>query len=448
LLKGLAPLSKEDVINLVNDSNKSKKGSQQVSDFSLNAEMKEKVIREMGEDKYRKAISIYQKLHGKNPENSLYSHLYTKAKSCFVVHFYNNKLSPFAVIEIVHDIKKTSDVAEIDIEIFNELQKKGDKKASIKNIVKSFEDRHEIDVLTSIDKLMQSGVVKEVEPEIFIDAIKLEENEHFEKLFKKKEKNKLFDIDVSKNLTPLMLSVVTGNYSEEIAKEFGVKVFEKGAAPVLHDYEMTFLMFASMIGNYEAVEFLLLNNVKPNLHNGNGVTALMLALENRHDDIAILLMSNRADVNAKNKNDYSALMIAAAKGMAHVVDHMIKLKVDVNHVNSKGQTALISALRFNNENIVVSLIAAGTDLNSKDVEGHTPIYYAESVVVTELIRRGARHSKQIKKKQNKKRKKKLAYDKNIFKDEKEVVPSSCHGYVFSFMTPVAVLILIYYYVIR
>jgi ankyrin repeat protein len=141
-------------------------------------------------------------------------------------------------------------------------------------------------------------------------------------------------------------------------------------------------------------------------------------------------------------------MIAAAKGMSHVVDHMIKFKVNVNHVNLKGQTALISALRFNNEDIVVSLIAAGTDLNSRDADGHTPLYYAESVVITELIRRGARYSKQIKKKQIKKRKKKLAYEKNILTDEKDVVPTSYHVYVFSFMTLVAVLILIYYYVIN
>jgi ankyrin repeat protein len=54
---------------------------------------------------------------------------------------------------------------------------------------------------------------------------------------------------------------------------------------------MTFLMLASMIGNYEAVEFLLAQHAKPDLHNGNGVTALMLALQNGYDEIALLLMN-------------------------------------------------------------------------------------------------------------------------------------------------------------
>ena len=445
IVKGTGvPLSEENIIDLVNNSDESKVHSQQVSEFSLDASLKEKAEIEMVENKYKTAISVYQKLHTDCPDNPLYAHLYTKAVSCLIVHFYKNKISPFSVFEVADDIDKATDSTEIDVEVFYELQKNDDGRSSLKSLIKSLDDRHEIDVLNSIYKLLEECIIRKIEPETFIDAIELDNNENFEKLFKKKDKNKLFNTEITKNLTPLMLSVVSGNYPEEIAEEFGEEVFEKGSEPVLHDYEMTLLMLAAMLGNYEAAEFLISKGVKIDKHNGNGVTALMLALENRHDDVALLLMRKGADVNAKNKIGYSALMIAAAKGLSHVVDYMIRLGVDVNHLNAHGQTALISALRFNHEDIVVSLIAAGTDLNCKDDEGHTPIDYAESVAVTELIRKGARHSQQIKKKRSRKKKKELnAYKRNLLKDEKEVVPGSFPVFVFLILVFITITINVY-----
>jgi len=435
LLKGPGvPLSKEDVLELVNRSEKSKKPAPQVMNFSLDASTVEKAYVEMGENKYRTAIARYQKLTEVYPNNPLYAHMCDQAKSCFVVLFYNNRLSPFSVVELVGDIKDVPNVSELDTELFYELQKNEDKRSSVRRIIKSMDDRNEIDILTSLSKLMESGFIKESEPDTLINAIKLGRNDIYEDLFKKKEKNSLFDVNVTDNLTPLMLSSVTGNYPEEIAEEFGAQKFEKGAEPVLHDYKMTPLMLASMLGNYEAAEFLLSKNVKTEKNNGNGVTALMLALENRHDDVALLLIRKGADVNAKNKNNYSALMIATAKGLSHVVDYMIRLDVDVNQINANGQTALITALRFNHEDIVVSLIAAGTDLVSKDFSGNEPIYYAESVVVTELIRKGAKFSQQIKKKRVKRKRKELkAYKRNLVKDEKHVLPGSFPVFIFAML---------------
>jgi hypothetical protein len=216
-----------------------------------------------------------------------------------------------------------------------------------------------------------------------------------------------------------MLSVISGTTEDDLAEKPGAKSFKTGLKPVLYDYEMTYLMLASMIGNYEAVEFLLSHHAKPDLHNGNGVTALMLALQNGYDEIALLLMNKGADVNAKNQNNYSALMIAASKGMAHIVDFMIKLKVDVNQLNSKGQSALISALRFNHKDIVLSLIAAGTDLNHKDLNGTLPVDHAESPEMAELIRKGTKNAKQIKEKLNKKKDDLEISEKDLIKKERQ-----------------------------
>jgi ankyrin repeat protein len=278
---------------------------------------------------------------------------------------------------------------------------------------------------------MNNGIIREIEPATFIDAVNTGKREHFEKLFKKDEINSFLETDISSNLTPLMLSVVSGSNHEHISEELEVNGLYSRNKPVLHGYQMTPVMVASMLGNYEAVEFLLLNNAKPDLHNGNGVTALMLALQNGHDNIAFLLMEYKADVNAKNENGYSALMIAASKGMPHVVDYMIKKGVDVNHLNSIGQSALISALRFDHKEIVVSLIASGTDLTHRDRDGHSPLYYAENLEMVDLIQKGLWNSKWIKFRQNNKKRKIKSHDRNIFKNEKEVVPGSLPVFLFS-----------------
>lgn|GEM_PF-1437376 len=435
-----APLSRETVIRLVNDSSRRKKSARLVSSFVI-APMNEKVRPEVEGDRFKQEISIFQKLYNEDPENSIYSHCFVKAKSCFIVDFYNNKLSPFAVIEVVDNIDKIADIKEIDNEIVEVIKKEGGR-FSIRNIVKLLEDLHEIDVLTSINKLLTHKVIKEIEPQTLIDAIRLGRNEHFDDLLKKEEINKFLEMDISMNLTSSMLSVISGDYSEDIAEEVGLEASGTGTMS-LHNYEMTFLMLASMLGNYEAAEFLLMNHANTDLHNGNGVTPLMLALENSHDDIAMLLLDNGAGVDAKNSNGYSALMIAAAKGMAHIVDYMIRLNVDVNQMTSNGQTALHSALRFDNEEIVVSLIAAGIDLNTKDKEGHFPLYYAESVEVIELIKKGAGNSKRIKKKLNKKRNDMLAFDRNILSNKNESVPGTFAVFLFATLLVAASFVNVY-----
>lgn len=159
----------------------------------------------------------------------------------------------------------------------------------------------------------------------------------------------------------------------------------------------------------------------------------MLALKNGYDEIALLLMKSGADVNAKNRNSYSALMIAASKGMTRIVDFMIKLKVDVDHLNSKGQSALNIAIIFNHRDIVVSLIAAGADLSLADKDGHPPIYYAESVEMTELIQKGLLNSKRIKKRSDKKQKDLKNPEKNLLKDEKDVAPGSFPVFMFTIL---------------
>jgi ankyrin repeat protein len=426
-----APLTKEDIVNLVNESRKCKKCTMSITaDFTLDALLEENTQTGKGTSKCKERISVFQKLHNEDHDNPLYTYCFTKAVSCFIIDFYKNKISPFATITINDNLKKLSNANQFDIRIYEIINNAGGT-ASIRNIIKSIPDRNEIDILVSIHKLLKKEVVKEIKPETFLDAVKMGKAEHFENLLKKEDLNRLFFTDISSDLTPYMLSVISGSNCEKIAEEIKTNSTYSRGKPVIHDYEMTYIMLASMTGNYEAAEYLLRNGADPDLHNGNGVTALMLALQNGHDDLAFLLMDYRADVNAKNGNGYSALMIAASKGMPHIVDNIIKHGADVNFLNSSKQSALNSAVRFGQKDVVISLVAAGSDINIRDIDGHTPLYYAESPEITELLQKGSRNSKLIKKELNKKRQNRINYKRNLLKDEKEVVPGSLPVFLFS-----------------
>ena len=445
ITKGMgAPLTKDEIIKLVNESTKCKKCSMAITaDFTLDALLEENTQTGKGQNKCKERISIFQKLHNEDPGNPLYSYCFTKAVSCFIIDFYKNKVSPFAAIKITDDIKMLSNANQFDIRIYEIINNEGGA-TSIRKIIKSMTDRNEIDILVSTYKLLKKGVVKETEPGTFLDAVKMGKIGHFEKLLKKEDLNNLFFTDISSNLSPYMLSVISGVNCEKIAEEIKSNANYSRGKPVLHDYEMTYVMLASMTGNYEAAEYLLKNGANLDLHNGNGVTALMLALQNGHDDLAFLLMDYGADVNAKNGNGYSALMIAASKGMPHIVDNMIKHGADVNFLNSSKQSALNSAVRFGHKDVVISLVAAGADINIRDIDGHTPLYYAESPEITELLQKGSRNSKLIKKKLDKKRQNIVDYKRNILKDEKEVVPGSLPVFLFSTLFIVTSLINIHF----
>lgn len=423
-----APLSKEEIITLVSESGKCEKcSSDATSEVTINALLKQN--NQIG-NKCREIISVFCELHNEDPENPLYSHFFSRAVSCYIIDFYKNRLSPFAIIKIIEDINTLSSANEFDLLIY-EIIKNESGKDSLRNVIKTMTYENEIDVLVSIDKLMTGGIIMPVVPETFIDAVKLGRTEHFESLLRVKEIDNLFSADISTNLSPYMLSVISGANCEKIAEEIKSNANYSRGKPVLHDYEMTYVMLASMTGNYEAAEYLLKNGANPDLHNGNGVTALMLALQNGHDDLAFLLMDYGVDVNAKNGNGYSALMIAASKGMPHIVDNMIKHGADVNFLNSSKQSALNSAVRFGHKDVVISLVAAGADINIRDIDGHTPLYYAESPEITELLQKGSRNSKLIKKELDKKRQNIVDYKRNILKDEKEVVPGSLSVFLFS-----------------
>jgi ankyrin repeat protein len=207
------------------------------------------------------------------------------------------------------------------------------------------------------------------------------------------------------------------------------------------------------LGDLDRVRACLEKGADVNARDPNGQTALHVAVNNEHRDVAELLISKGADVNAKDGRGDTPLICAVEKGDRNTVTLLVTKGADVNYTprddylpllhsmvwagdvntvkllvdhgakfdvqdRSSGWTAFrFAAWQGNRELVeffaskggdvstlplaacvgnlaqVKSLVESGADPNAKDDFGWTPLYWAVSTgqeeVAEYLIRRGA-----------------------------------------------------------
>ena len=100
----------------------------------------------------------------------------------------------------------------------------------------------------------------------------------------------------------------------------------------------------------------------------DGCTALYMAAQNGHTEVASLLLSHKADVDKVKKNGFTALMIAAQEGHIDVAALLLSHKADVDKARNNGVTALHVAAHNGHTDVVGVLIKCGADptLKNKD----------------------------------------------------------------------------------
>ena len=133
---------------------------------------------------------------------------------------------------------------------------------------------------------------------------------------------------------------------------------------------------------HAAVENGHLQTVRMLLKNGalqgdsmEGATPLVIALQYKHPDIALLLLEDGWDdpkIDAKVPSDgSSALFVASLYGFEVVVKRLIERKAKINIRNRQGATSLSAALSNNHDAIVNILIDAGANLETDDKTEHS-----------------------------------------------------------------------------
>lgn len=90
------------------------------------------------------------------------------------------------------------------------------------------------------------------------------------------------------------------------------------------DNNKSILMYASWIGNGEAVEHLVTNGAEVNAHDSSGTTALHLAIWKSQNTIALYLLKHGASAAAMSNDGMTPLDIAIMKENKEVVEAIKK----------------------------------------------------------------------------------------------------------------------------
>lgn len=162
-----------------------------------------------------------------------------------------------------------------------------------------------------------------------------------------------------------------------------------------------------------------------NTRDGSGKSLLLLAVIDKHGEMAALLTEKGADVNLQDNIQDSPFLYAGASGQTELVKlflahgarfdvfnryngtalipacergHVETVRVlantkgfPVNHVNRLGWTALMEAIVLGNgskkyQEIVQLLKDGGADLGIPDHDGVTPLQHAQNRGFTEIVR--------------------------------------------------------------
>ncbi len=151
--------------------------------------------------------------------------------------------------------------------------------------------------------------------------------------------------------------------------------------------------FAKM-GSTEMVSLLIEEDgVDIDFQDSEGSTALMLAINNWHTEVAKLLFYKGADFNLKTCCGQTALMSAAYSGNIEIVRLFIEDGVDIDLQDSENITALMLAALHGHMKVVRLLLHNGADPNLKTRCSITALmsaaYSGHKDIVKLLIENGA-----------------------------------------------------------
>ena len=146
------------------------------------------------------------------------------------------------------------------------------------------------------------------------------------------------------------------------------------------------LLEAVTAGHNEAVEFLLqLETVNIDHTDKEGKTALMLACERGHEDIAHSLLSVGANVNLQDNNGWTALMTASEHNHISIINMLLQANANPHLKKSNGSNALMIATFDGHYEVVELLISIGVDYKYQREDGSNAFMFACQNGYTQIV---------------------------------------------------------------
>ena len=131
---------------------------------------------------------------------------------------------------------------------------------------------------------------------------------------------------------------------------------------------------AAQMGNIDKVKALLDQGIDVDIKDKAGMTPLLLAISNKHNEVAKFLIERGADVNAGNRQGIVPLYRALWNQDLEMVKLLLANGANVNAQHAQtGYTPLHWAAMMDNKEIVELVLAAGGNVNAKSNSGETPL---------------------------------------------------------------------------
>ena len=154
--------------------------------------------------------------------------------------------------------------------------------------------------------------------------------------------------------------------------------------------EMSALMRAAKHNNIPGVRALLKAGADVNARNGEGETALMLALNwTAETNLPVIqaLLAAGADVNVHMQDGWTVLMAASMDSRENVIQALLSAGADPKAQRADGDTALMLAAENNRHGETIrALLAAGSEVNARNGEGKTALMRAAAYNSLDVVR--------------------------------------------------------------
>ncbi|XP_056195449.1 ankyrin repeat domain-containing protein 26-like isoform X2 [Falco biarmicus] len=150
--------------------------------------------------------------------------------------------------------------------------------------------------------------------------------------------------------------------------------------------ERTPLHLASANGHVNVVTYLVENNCKLNLTDGDNRSPLMKAVQCHQEECVAILLEHGANPHLADADGNTALHLAVRCPNTTVAGLLLEYNANIDAQNKEGYTPLILAISEHHEDIAEFLLQKGADVHARDHCERTPLMTAASGGVLNLIK--------------------------------------------------------------